>query len=136
MKLISQPEQRLGIVEKTYLIESEADLALVKEQFPFKAPPVVGDAFSVYDFPRVKAPSCAQVVAMIEKNTFTIDGKPMFDGAVLFELKATHGFPLDFSLDRIINQGGCSVDWAALLTQHDATNGGISRLTRCCKRDC
>ena len=39
----------------------------------------------------------------------------MFDGAVLFELKATHGFPLDFALDRIINQRGCAVDWVGFI---------------------
>ena len=37
--------------------------------------------------------------------------KPVFNGAKLFELKATHGFPLDFALDRIINEKGMSVSW-------------------------
>ena len=41
----------------------------------------------------------------------TEDGKKMFRGDVLFELKATHGFPLDFALDRIINQKLMAVDW-------------------------
>ena len=35
----------------------------------------------------------------------------MFNGAKLFELKATHGFPLDFALDRIINEKGMPVSW-------------------------
>lgn len=45
----------------------------------------------------------------------TEDGKKMFRGDVLFELKATHGFPLDFALDRIISQEGMAVDWVAFI---------------------
>ena len=45
----------------------------------------------------------------------TIDGKPLFDGAELFALKDTHGFPLDFALDKIINQSGMAVDWPAFI---------------------
>jgi hypothetical protein len=41
----------------------------------------------------------------------TVDGKIMFRGDVLFELKATHGFPLDFALDSIINDKGMAVNW-------------------------
>ena len=33
-----------------------------------------------------------------------------FDGAALFELKATHGFPLDFAIDRI-TEAGVGIDW-------------------------
>ena len=45
----------------------------------------------------------------------TIDGKPLFDGAELFELKATHGFPLDFVLDRIINEEGWAIHWPGFI---------------------
>lgn len=45
----------------------------------------------------------------------TCDGKAMFRGDVLFELKTTHGFPLDFALDRIINDAGMAVDWVAFI---------------------
>jgi hypothetical protein len=45
----------------------------------------------------------------------TEDGKRMFRGDVLFELKATHGFPLDFALDRIINDECMAVDWPAFI---------------------
>lgn len=41
----------------------------------------------------------------------TEDGKTMFRGDVLFELKATHGLPLDFALDSIINDRGMAVNW-------------------------
>ena len=45
----------------------------------------------------------------------TVDDKVMFRGDVLFEMKATHGFPLDFSLDKIINERGYAVDWVAFI---------------------
>ena len=35
----------------------------------------------------------------------------LFSGAFLFHLKTTHGFPLDFALDRIVNVEGIAVDW-------------------------
>lgn len=38
-----------------------------------------------------------------------------FPGEVLFNMKATHGIPLDFALDKIINQNGMAVDWVAYL---------------------
>jgi alanyl-tRNA synthetase len=37
--------------------------------------------------------------------------RTVFNGAKLFELKATHGFPLDFALDRIINEKGMPISW-------------------------
>ena len=40
-----------------------------------------------------------------------IDNTLVFDGALLFELKATHGFPLDFALDKIINDKKMVVSW-------------------------
>ena len=46
---------------------------------------------------------------------FTVDGKPLFPGALLFDLKATHGLPLDFALDQIIVQKGCAVDWVGFI---------------------
>jgi alanyl-tRNA synthetase len=77
---------------------------------------------------------------------FTVDGKPMFNGSVLFELKVTHGLPLDFALDRIINDLGMAVDWVAFiesarkhkwwdyqtyaLITHSMTDAGISRELR------
>lgn len=45
----------------------------------------------------------------------TVDNKIMFRGDVLFELKTTHGFPLDFALDRIINESGGAIDWVAFI---------------------
>lgn len=45
----------------------------------------------------------------------TEDMKQMFRGDVLFDLKCTHGFPLDFALDRIINDEGMAVDWVAFI---------------------
>lgn len=45
----------------------------------------------------------------------TEDFKLMFRGDVLFDLKCTHGFPLDFALDRIINEKGMAVDWVAFI---------------------
>lgn len=35
----------------------------------------------------------------------------MFDGQKLFDLKTVHGFPLDFALDKIINQKKRVVCW-------------------------
>jgi alanyl-tRNA synthetase len=45
----------------------------------------------------------------------TEDSKPMFRGDVLFDLRCAHGFPLDFALDRIINDEGMAVDWVAFI---------------------
>jgi alanyl-tRNA synthetase len=45
----------------------------------------------------------------------TEDWKTMFRGDVLFDMKATHGFPLDFALDRIINEHDMAVDWVAFI---------------------
>lgn len=45
----------------------------------------------------------------------TDGGTAIFRGDVLFEMKATHGFPLDFALDRIINEKGFVVDWVAFI---------------------
>ncbi|AXG66447.1 hypothetical protein JA33_042 [Dickeya phage vB_DsoM_JA33] len=35
----------------------------------------------------------------------------MFSGKTVFELKATHGLPLDVSVDRIIVQNNMAIDW-------------------------
>ena len=40
----------------------------------------------------------------------TEDGKPIVSGEFLFELKATHGFPLEMALDRIMEVGAV-VNW-------------------------
>lgn len=45
----------------------------------------------------------------------TSDDKVMFRGNVLFNLKATHGFPLNFALDSIINLHGLAVDWVSYI---------------------
>ena len=45
----------------------------------------------------------------------TEDTKVMFRGDVLFELKSTHGFPIEVALDRIINECGMAVDWVAFI---------------------
>jgi alanyl-tRNA synthetase len=41
----------------------------------------------------------------------TVDGKQLFPGALLFWLRDTHGLPLDFALDRIINEKAMVVEW-------------------------
>jgi hypothetical protein len=38
-----------------------------------------------------------------------------FSGATLFGLKATHGLPLGFALDRIINTAGVAVEWPSFI---------------------
>ncbi len=38
-----------------------------------------------------------------------------FDGARLFDLKAEHGLPIDFALDRVIAAGVRAVDWPAFI---------------------
>lgn len=48
-------------------------------------------------------------------NKFTGEGRVVFSGDALFDLKATHGFPLDFALDKIINDAGYVVDWVAFI---------------------
>ena len=45
----------------------------------------------------------------------TDDMKVMFRGDVLFELKSTHGLPIEMVLDRIINECGMAVDWVAFI---------------------
>lgn len=47
---------------------------------------------------------------------------PLFRGDVLFHLKATHGFPLDFALDRLINERGIAVEWPGFIEA--ARDGG------------
>lgn len=39
----------------------------------------------------------------------------LFSGKKLFDLKASHGFPLDFAIDRIINQCSMAVNWAEFI---------------------
>lgn len=41
-------------------------------------------------------------------------GKTMFDGAQLFELKATYGFPLDFAIEKIFS-AGWAIEWAGFI---------------------
>lgn len=45
----------------------------------------------------------------------TIDGRRLFPGAELFNLKATHGMPLDFCVDEIINVAGIAVEWPGFI---------------------
>jgi hypothetical protein len=46
----------------------------------------------------------------------TLKGIAMiFDGKTLFKMKSEKGFPLDFALDRIINQEKKSVDWVSFI---------------------
>jgi alanyl-tRNA synthetase len=47
----------------------------------------------------------------------TTDGKPLVDGAWLFNLKTTHGLPLDMALDKIINEHGYAVDWVGFIQE-------------------
>jgi alanyl-tRNA synthetase len=37
--------------------------------------------------------------------------KKAFSGKLVFELKTVHGFPLDFAVDKIVNDRGFSIDW-------------------------
>ena len=39
----------------------------------------------------------------------------MFSGHKLFDLKACHGLPLDFAIDRIINNAGMRVEWPSFI---------------------
>jgi len=41
----------------------------------------------------------------------------LFPGDKLFELKATHGLPLEIALERIITQEGLAVHWLQFLKQ-------------------
>lgn len=43
-----------------------------------------------------------------------VDNVCMFPGHLLFELKATHGFPLDFALDKIYS-AGMVVEWPSFI---------------------
>lgn len=45
----------------------------------------------------------------------TTEGRPVFCGHELFRLKAEVGFPLDFALDRIINDERMAVDWVGFV---------------------
>lgn len=45
----------------------------------------------------------------------TLCGKPVFDGSALFKLKATHGLPLSFALDFLVNEKNCAVDWTTFI---------------------
>jgi alanyl-tRNA synthetase len=45
----------------------------------------------------------------------TIDGKLLFSGRTLFELRSTHGLPLDFALSRVITGLGMAVDWVGFI---------------------
>lgn len=38
----------------------------------------------------------------------------MFSGEKLFELRATHGLPLDISIDYIINKNKMLIDWGGV----------------------
>lgn len=35
----------------------------------------------------------------------------VFSGKKLFDLKATHGYPLEMAIDKIINEEGYRIDW-------------------------
>jgi len=52
-----------------------------------------------------------------EIQRFTEDGKTLFHGGTMFELKATHGVPLDFLLDKIVNEFGFAVSWIDFIEQ-------------------
>lgn len=41
----------------------------------------------------------------------------MVSGKFLFNLKTTHGFPLDFALDEIINVKGGAIDWPEFIEE-------------------
>jgi len=48
---------------------------------------------------------------------FTTDHKFVVDGAFIFQLKATHGFPLSVSLDVMINQRGMVISWVDFIDE-------------------
>lgn len=53
-----------------------------------------------------------QVTLGTQKMTTTAK---VYDGARLFELKATHGLPLEIAVDRIVNQEGLPINWGAFI---------------------
>jgi alanyl-tRNA synthetase len=82
----------------------------------------------------------------MQQINVTTDGKQVFSGALLFTIKATHGFPLDFALDRVINDEGLAVGWVEFIEearrngwwdfqthqaiQHGVEDAGLSREMR------
>ena len=46
-----------------------------------------------------------------DRVEYTTDGTPMVNGDWLFELKATHGLPLDIAIDEIINNYQYVINW-------------------------
>ena len=47
----------------------------------------------------------------------TLDNKPCVKGEFVFDLKASHGFPLDFALAIIIDQKGYMVSWPGFVQE-------------------
>ena len=41
----------------------------------------------------------------------------LVNGASVFNLKTRHGLPLDFALDRLINQGGHAIAWVGFVEE-------------------
>lgn len=39
----------------------------------------------------------------------------LYNGSMIFELKATHGLPLDFVFDEVINKQKLSIDWVGFI---------------------
>lgn len=43
-----------------------------------------------------------------------VDAQRIFPGAILFQLKATHGLPLDFAIDRV-RRDGLTIEWPGFI---------------------
>lgn len=64
-----------------------------------------------------KRASCCLVCAEAALAKEEQASRKPFSGAKLFELKATHGLPLDVAVDRIVNSEKLSIDWCGFIDQ-------------------
>jgi alanyl-tRNA synthetase len=46
----------------------------------------------------------------------TMDGKPLFNGALAFKMKATYGLPLEYTFD-LLNKRNMVIDWAGYVAK-------------------
>jgi len=61
----------------------------------------------------VNTPVRRQRSVMVHKSML----KKPFPGAKLFQLKATHGIPLENSLDLLMNQQSLKIDWVGFIDE-------------------
>ncbi|HXU93370.1 MAG TPA: hypothetical protein VFP33_06910 [Gallionella sp.] len=59
--------------------------------------------------------SSQQALKKLEKLTQAPSG--LVEGKWVFDLKATHGLPLDFALDRIINEKNLAIEWVGFIEE-------------------